>query len=304
VNFVGERPAIDGTLGLKALDLSKYFPAAAPQGASLLSLIADASGFEFPLIEAVDADLRLSSDSLVAPGVTIGRSAATISLKGGKMIADIAELEIDEGTRGGGQMRIDVNGAQPVYEIHGKLESLDLGRAGQAVFGHSTVQGRGDVTVDITGTGDNGAALLQSLNGKLCATLTEGGQLGLDVDQLVSAAPTPQAQSVWPAASHAAVAIDTADLRFAVANGVLRAENAEAVTGSRAMKAVGSINLPLSLLDLQFAAGERARAEAKPGQRPTVKVSGPWAQPSLQPAADLPPSPPPRLDTASPANPG
>src|SRR5262249_53667942 len=152
-----------GTLGLKALDLSKYFPAAAPQGASLLSLVAGAREFEFPLIAVLDADLRLSSDSLVAPGITIGRSAATISIKGGKMIADIAELEIDEGTRGGGQIRIDLNGAQPSYEVHGKLESLDLGRAGQAVFGHSTVQGRGDVTVDVVGAGDNGAALLQSL---------------------------------------------------------------------------------------------------------------------------------------------
>jgi uncharacterized protein involved in outer membrane biogenesis len=308
VNFAGARPAIDGTLGLKELDLSKYFGAAAPQGASLLSLVADAHGFEFPLIEAVEADLRLSSDSLVVPGVTIGRSAATISLKGGKMLADIAELEIDEGTRGGGQVRIDVNGAQPSYEIHGKLEALDLGRAGQAVFGHSTVQGRGDVTVDITGSGNNGAALLQSLGGKLSATVTEGGQLGIDVDQLVAAAQMPQAASVWPAASRAGVAIDSADLRFAVANGVLHAENAEAAAGSRAMKAVGSISLPLRLLDLQLAVGERPRPEtatgSTPRQRTVVEVSGPWAQPSLQPAADLGPAPAPRLDTASPANPG
>jgi hypothetical protein len=111
---------------------------------------------------------------------------------------------------------------------------------------------------------------------------------------------------VWPAASRAAVAIDSADLRFAVANGVLRAENAEAMAGSRAMKAVGSISLPLRLLDLQLAVGEAARTEtassAPPGPRATVEVSGPWVQPSLQPGADLHPAPPP-LDTASPAGP-
>jgi AsmA protein len=290
VSFSGARPAVDGTLGLKTLDLSKYFSARdAPRKASdesLLSLVRAASGLKFPLIQIVDADLRISSDSVIVPGVTIGRSAATVSLKGGKMLADVAELEIDDGTRGGGQLRIDVNGAEPSYEVHGKLESLDLGRAAEAIFGHPTIQGRGDVVVDISAAGDTGATLLGSLGGKLCVTLAEGGSLGLDVDQLAAAMNSPQQQAgIWQAASSGAMPIDTLEARFAVTNGVIRTENALAVAGSRALKADGVIDLPTRRLDLELAIGDQPTGAdgAKPQKREVIDMRGPWTQPSLQP---------------------
>lgn len=292
VNFSGARPAIDGTLGLKTLDLSKYFGASAPavDGASpdsLLSLVHKASGLEFPLIQTVDADLRISSDSVVVPGVVIGRSAATISLKGGKMLADIAELEIDDGTHGGGQLRIDANGPRPVYDIRGKLESLDLGRAAQAIFGHPTVQGRGELIVDISAAGDNGAALLSSLGGKLCVTLNEGGQLGIDVNKLVASLNSPEPIGVWRQASAGAIAIDKLDARFALANGTIRTESAEALSGARAMKAEGAIDLPTRSLDLELAIRDRPSTEegersvpSKP--REVIDMRGPWVAPVVK----------------------
>jgi AsmA protein len=290
VNFTGPRPAVDGTLGLKSLDLSKYVEARGDSeqvsDESLLSMVSGASGLEFPLIQIIDADLRISSGSVVLPGVTIGRSAATISLKGGKMIADIAELEIDDGTRGGGQLRIDATGASPSYDIRGKLEALDLGRAGQAIFGHPTVQGRGDVIVEISAEGDTGTMLLSSLDGKLCVTLAEGGQLGLDIDQLSAAMKSPTTQGAWKAASTGAMPIDTLEARFAVANGVIRTEVAKAVAGSRAMKAEGAIDLPTRQLDLELAIGEVVQASAAdaaaPPKRDVIDMRGPWAGPALE----------------------
>ncbi len=130
------------------------------------------------------------------PTFTIGRSAATVSLRSGKMLADIAELEIDDGTRGGGQIRIDMSGANPSYDVQAKFESADVGRSVQAVFGHPTVQGRGSITVDLTATGNTGESLLRSLGGKLCVILAEGGRVGLDVNKL-AAASEPLPEGAW-----------------------------------------------------------------------------------------------------------
>jgi len=315
VNFSAARPAVDGTLGLKTLDLTKYLArgvTAPDEGSevSLLSLVSNARGLEFPLIETVDADLRISSDSVVVPGLTIGHSAATVSLKGGKMLADVAELEIDDGTRGGGQLRIDTtNGTHPNYEVHAKLESIDLGQAGRAIFGHPTIQGRGDVIVDLTADGDSGDTVLRSLDGKLCVTLDEGGQLGVDVDQLVTAATSPQQATLWRTAASTAIPIDRLDARFAVVNGVIRTETAQVMAGARAMKADGAIDLPARSLDLELAIGDRARAEAgddvKPAPREVIEVHGPWAQPMLQPAAAAPAPATPDTDPQdTPAGPG
>jgi uncharacterized protein involved in outer membrane biogenesis len=301
VNFSGPRPALDGTLGLKTLDLSKYIQAgdssAPTSDESLLSMMSAASGLEFPLIQIIDADLRLSSSSVVLAGVTIGRSAATISLKSGKMIADIAELEIDDGTRGGGQLRIDASGAHPSYDIRGKLEALDLGRAGQAIFGHPTIQGRGDVIVEISAAGDSGETLLSSLDGKLCVTLEEGGQFGIDVDQLAAAAKSAKPQGAWQQASSSAMAVDTLEARFAVAKGVIRTESAEAMAGTRAVKAEGAIDLPARRLDLELAIGDVAKTSATDAAAPkksdVIDMHGPWSQPKLETGTAAPLTPPP-----------
>jgi AsmA protein len=298
VNFSGPRPALDGTLGLKTLDLSKYVRGSqddkTPAGESFLSMVSTASGLEFPLIQIIDADLRLSSSSVVLPGVTIGRSAATISLKGGKMLADIAELEIDDGTRGGGQLRIDASGSRPSYDIRGKLQALDLGRAGKAIFGHPTIQGRGDVIVEVSAAGDTGAALLNSLDGKLSVTLEEGGQLGIDLDQLTAAVKTAEAQGAWKEASNSAMPIDTLEARFAVAKGVIRTEVAEAVAGSRAVKAEGAIDLPTRRLDLELAIGDMVTGStdvATTSKSDVIDMHGSWAEPKLAPGAVAAPAP-------------
>lgn len=298
VNFSGTRPAVDGTLGLKTFDASKYLAGdAQPQVSqetkdkdqSFLALVRNADRLEFPLIKTVDADLRLSSDSIVVPGATFGRSAATISLKGGKMLADIAELEIDDGTKAGGQVRIDTNAIEPAYNIRGKFEALDVGRAAQTLFGHPTVQGRGDVTIDISAAGGNGEELLGSLGGKLCVTLNEGGLLGIDVNKLIAAVNGNQFENVWREASSGAISVDKLDARFALAKGTIRTESAEAQSGGRTMKAEGAIDLPRRSIDLELAIGERI--EVDPAQhdasiphkpREVIDMRGPWEEPVVK----------------------
>lgn len=290
INFGGERPAIEGTLGFETLDLTYYFhsgdDSAQTSGESLLSLVSTASDLKFPLVAAVDADLRISSDSVVVPGVTIGNSAATISLKGGKMIADVAELEIDDGTRGGGQMRIDMNGPQPSYDIRGKLQNLDLGRAARAIFGHATIQGRGDAVIEVSATGDTGTTLLNSLGGKLNVTMADGGHIGLDIDRLSAAVKSPEKQGTWTMASTGAMPVDQLDARFAVVNGVIRTESAQATAGERAVEAEGAINLAARMLDLSLVIGDRppadAAKDAKPEPREVIDMRGPWKEPSLR----------------------
>ncbi len=292
VNFRKERPAIDGTLGLAIFDLSPYFETfqnrQVVSNSDLLSVISKASGFDFPLIKTVDADLRLSANKVIAPGLMFGRSAATVSLKNGKMLADIAELEITEGMRGEGQLRIDVSGNVPTYDIRGKLEALDIGRAAEAVFGHATVQGVGDATIDISAKGDTGDSILKSLDGKLCVTLENGGRLGIDIDQLAAAAKMPEALSAWNEVSSSAMPVDHLDASFELTNGVIRTENAQATSGERAVAAEGAINLPERAFDLSVVIGEKPAVDAaegtKPEPREIIDMRGPWTGPKLQPA--------------------
>lgn len=300
INFAGQRPAVEGTLGLKTLDLAHYLKFAEQQNKadSILARLRAADGLDFPLIEAIDADFRISADSVTLPATTIGHSAATVSLRSGKMLADIAELEFDDGTRGGGQIRIDVSGDTPGYGMQAKFEAADVGHAIQAVFGHPTVQGRGNVTIDLTAAGVSGEKMLGSLDGKLCVTLAEGGRIGLDINKLASppASATP-AEVAWKDISARAISVDKLDARFTVAKGVLRAQNAEAVSGARALKADGAISLVERSLDMELAVGDVTKpatesetpTPVKVQAREIINVRGPWTAPAVSNAPATPP---------------
>lgn len=305
INFAGPRPAVEGTLGLKTLDLTQYLKRgdAAETRPSLLTAVRDADGLEFPLIEAVDADFRISSDRVALPATTIGRSAATVSLRNGKMLADIAELEFDDGTRGIGQIRIDQSGSDPSYGMQAKFESPDVGHAIQAVFGHPTVQGRGAVTIDLTATGNSGDSLLRSLAGKLCVTLAEGGRIGIDVNTLAAPEGATLPATAWQEVSTNAISVDKLDARFIVTNGILRSQSAEAVSGERALKADGAISLIERSLDMQLAVGDVTKpveegetaSQVKLQPRQIINMTGPWTSPTISngPAAGAPKTTPP-----------
>jgi AsmA protein len=313
VDFGGARPTVEATLGLKTLDLSRYLKSVDTnaQARSLLARVRAASGLEAPIIQAIDADFRISSDSVVLPDLNIGRSAATVSLRNGKLLADLAELEFDDGTRGGGQIGIDMSGANPIYSMQAKFEAADVGRSIQTTFGHPTVQGRGFVTVDLTAAGNTGETLLRSLDGKLGVTLAEGGRIGLDVNKLADANEPPAADT-WKDVSARAISVDKLEARFVVSQGIIRTQSAEAVSGERALTAVGTVSLLERLIDMELAVGDVAKeppttavpeapaavGSLKPRKREIIRVRGPWSSPAIRsgPPADEvhkfgPPSP-------------
>jgi len=291
INFSGPRPAVEGTLGLKTLDLTQYLKVAdaSAKPATILAAIRDTDGLEFPLIEAIDADFRISADSMTLPSTTVGHSAATVSLRGGKMLADLAELEFDDGTRGGGQIRIDSSGANPSYGMQVKFEAPDVGHAVQAVFGHPTVQGRGAVTIDLTASGNTGESLLRSLDGKMCVTLAEGGRIGLDINKLAAPNGAPLPAGSWQELVARSISVDKLDARFTVAGGIMRTQSAEAISGERALKADGAISLIERRLDMELAVGDVAKPAAegesatavKLRPREIINMHGPWSAPSI-----------------------
>ena len=311
INFAGVRPTVEGTLGLKALDLTQYWKSADPASGtaeSLLAMVRRASGLEFPLIQAIDADFRISSDSLTLPATTIGRSAATVSLRDGKMLADIAELEFEDGTRGGGQIRIDMSGANPNYGMQAKFEAADVARPAQLIFGHPTVQGRGAITVDLNATGNTGESLLQSLDGKLYVTLLEAGRVGLDINKLAAPESQPLSTGAWRDVSTQAISVDKLDARFTVSKGVFHTQAVEAVSGERALRASGTISLPERSLDMQLAVGDVTKPASEGPETGTtvlklkpseiIHVRGPWSAPAVRTGPPLdkapqfgPPSP-------------
>ena len=66
--------------------------------------------------------------------------------------------------------------------------------------------------------------------------------------------------------------------------GKLRTESAQALSGGRTMTAEGAIDLPASLIDVEFAIGERPTPDgaASPSRGEVIDMHGPWSDPDVK----------------------
>ena len=324
------RPQIDATLALRKLDLTPYLdmagttPAAAPAPPGSGTGTATGTGagtgtsapyplpafagaarlLSLPILRHLDADLRLSAERITLAGAPLGRGAATLTAKAGRLMANVADFELETGGQGSFQLGVDMSGGEPSYSLIGRLRRIELAGLAPQLGTTPVVQGVGGITVDLTAHGQTGQSLAETLAGRAAATFNEGGQLGFDLVQLMATAKAdgtlatqtaqapPAAQSQVPppvtVAARAAMPIDQLTARFTIAGGAWTTESLWASTGNAVYNATGTIYPPAQVLDLTVTRGNAmGNAGAAVGNAaaplPAVQIRGPWLLPTVTP---------------------
>ena len=285
LGFNAPRPSLSGTLAFQTLNLSPYLePELKAQIASLLPWFGDDDGeIPLPLGRQIDADIRLSASRVLLPGLETGRFAAAVSLREGRLLADIAEINIDGG-RGSGQLTADLNDRDSRLSIRGRIEGIEAERASTLLLGHSVVTGTSTITADLSAGGNTVSELVRGLRGKATLSLREGGRLGIDIKSLMGAAQKSKVEG-WELATRGQTSIDGLEAKFRVDKGIVASEHVEATVGDSLLKAVGTISLASRQLDLRLLldAAPAAAARAQVAIPPDILLfQGPWSAPSIQ----------------------
>ena len=287
LNLAGERPLIDATLAFHALDLTPYAEAARAQSFLFDRHSATWSLFDlsFPFIRHVDADLRISAPKVALRGFGLGRGAATIAVRSGKLLADIAELDL-YGGKLSAQVTANANEIVPRYTLRGRVENFDAGPAGAALFGSPVLAGRSTLAVDIEGIGQTPAEVLRRLSGKATLTMPEGGRVAMDVKALRTAAKA-NGPPGWGLLAKGQTSLELVEARGFIRGGVLFTEMVQARSGALGLAASGRVDLAERTLDLLLSvkpsvptdrplkASDMAGAEG-------VTMRGPWHEPFVR----------------------
>jgi AsmA protein len=265
LNLAGERPLIDGTLAFSGLDLTPYVEAARAQSFVFDRQTASWSVFDlsFPLITHVDADLRISAPKVVLMNYGLGRGAATISVRSGKLLAELAELELHSGVVSG-QFTANANDLVPRYALRGKVENFEAGPAGASLFGAPVLSGRSTLQIDVASAGQTPA-----LAGKATITMPEGGKLPLDL-KAVRAAAKADGPPGWGQMAKGQVGLEQIEAKALIKDGVLVAETVLARSGATGLGATGRIDLTEQTLDLRLC---RPTARSNPPTSLTARPS-------------------------------
>ena len=301
LDFGAAMPSVEGTLATKQLTLDTYFlPPPQMQQAFASDLLQFGKSMSpspqpydlsLPSIRHFDADIRLSADAVQVAGYKMGRTAVAVSLRGGKMLADIAEIEL-AGGHGIGQVTADMSGQVPHFAIRGKVDDVDISQVSQRLLGSGALNGLGRLILNLDGSGENGRQIMRALSGNIRLSLPDGGSIGVDPNAMVRAAKQSNI-SGWKGLRRS-TRFARMKARFSAQNGIFKTEVMEASSRELRISCSGRVNLPRRHLDLKVrvdrtpASSTPAKAAASgpktAGQKNVniLRVSGGWTAPVIR----------------------
>jgi AsmA protein len=172
--------AVQGTLAADALDLTPYV-----SGVRVLATN-ERNWNRLPIsldgLTDLDIDLRLSAASVKIAGAQLGRTAIAANMRGGKLDLAIGEAQAFGGTAKGslGLVSTDGNAA-----VSSRMQFIDVDLAsclGQ-MFGVHKLEGRGNLALNLDGSGASVLALTSTLSGSASLTAHGGALAGVNVEQ-------------------------------------------------------------------------------------------------------------------------
>ena len=260
-NFGSARPAIAGTLAFQDTDLAIYLPAeggtvvapASPVPKSLIGILKASRDLTLPLIGVIDADLRASAETVSIGNFKAGRSAASLALRDGQMLFNLADMALPGGGTAEGEITIQGVATTPNYTAHGRIDDVELGELTTALSGTQMLSGKGDVRFDFKGSGRAGMDLLSRLNGEIFVDVTAGGSATCTVGELTAMA-TNQAGSQAGDSCKTATSLAPFKGMASSTNGVLAFEQVEAMSGSSRMRIEGNVDLVTSIMHFNVTA--------------------------------------------------
>lgn len=277
------RPMLDGTLAFDNLELAPYVRSRSSSIAGLALgawdwtrwLVGDPSAGS--LIRHVDADVRLSANSVTSQGVLLGRGAASVAVRDDKLLADLAEIELDTQAEGDARITVDLSGIEPRYAVRGTLKSTDLASVTRVFSDREIVSGGGRLDVDLKSVGNSHDEIRSSLSGTATLAMPDGGQVAIDLGSLLAAGKSGGLG--WDRVSSGKTSLDKLSASFQADNGVLIAKAVQAETPTRQVEVAGTIDLTASILDLSIAAAP------KPGNtiaQERLRIRGPLLAPVIK----------------------
>lgn len=289
VKLGAERPSVEGTLAFSTFNVAPY---AAPSRPYAIALATDwISSLRLPglaspsFLRDMDADVRISAAVVTSGSDRLGRGAASFSIKDGKLYGEIAELELEQGGRGEGQITIDTGGDDTRYTLRADLSDIDMATVAAPRLGPAAIDGQGDIRLDVSATGSNEADILKSLAGTISLDMSEGGRIGLDLEALpaaAAAAPGPSPTEGWGAVGSGSTSVGRLAARLTAARGTLTTDAVEATVGDRLVTALGAVDIDKGALDLVLSiAPAPGAANAPAGTLGTFKIEGPWSAPTI-----------------------
>jgi AsmA protein len=132
----------------------------------------------------IDLDLRLSAASVVMSNAKLGRTAIGANLRGGHLVVTVGEAQAYGGVIKGSLTLASLNSGVDV-KSHLQFTDVDLESCLGQLFGLHRLEGKGNISLAVEGSGDSVLAVTHTMNGTAGLVGQNGSLVGLNVEQLL-----------------------------------------------------------------------------------------------------------------------
>ena len=274
----GDHRMVQGTLAADALDLTPYVT-----GMRLLAAN-ERKWDQLPIaldgLADLNLDLRLSAASIKIATAQLGRTAVAANMRDGKLDVTIGESQAYGGVVKGAVGIASANGGVEAM-THVQFVDVDLESCLGQVFGIQKIAGRGNLMLNIDGSGDSVLALTNTLNGTASLTAHSGALVGLNVEQLLRRLERRPLSGNGDFRS-GRTPFDQLVLNLAIDHGMVAVQDMH-IDGPAVRLAVGGqASVPMRDLDLKGTATLISSATTTEFELPFV-VQGRWDDPIMLP---------------------
>lgn len=284
VSHLQSPPVVEGTIALQELKLTEYFSqpnikgGESPMGAPLVRAL------NLGLLKHFNADIRLSAGAIELGNVRTGRAAATVTLNNAKLVADFAEVSVFEGN---GLMSVELDMSTPTVGVgfSGELKQVKADQLLPLLRVGPVVGGSADVSASIKAQGPSLQDILASLDGSAKIDMGQGGEVAVDLADLIDQASKGQTQG-WGAALGGKTNFDQLIADFQIQQGKMQTQTFKLLTKEKTVTGDGTLDVGQKSVDVDLTIsqngpeGGNAR-QSEPERDLKLSVRGPWANPTI-----------------------
>jgi AsmA protein len=274
------RQTLQGTLAADTLDLTPYISTV-----RLLTTNERAwnnGRITLDGLAGIDLDLRLSAANVVVSNAKLGRTAIAANLRNSHLVITVGEAQAYGGVIKGS---LALANFEQGVDVKSQLQftDVDLESCLGQLFGLRRLEGKGNISLAVEGTGDSVLALTHTLNGTAGLVGTDGALAGLNVEQLLRRLERRPLSGGGEFRS-GRTPYDKITVVLKIAEGTVTVEEVTIEGAAVKLGLAGSASIPARELDLKGTASlvTPPKPGAAPFELPFI-VQGSWDDPIMLP---------------------
>ncbi|MGE6165219.1 AsmA family protein [Aeromonas rivipollensis] len=290
----GEKLDLDAWLGQAAPAKAAAAPAApakgGDKGAAPAAKALSTMEPDLAALKRVDLAGRLQLGSLRLKGLDLSAVDLQLALAGGQL-----SLKQFSAAVAGGQVTasgvLDARQQPARYQVHKRVQGVDVRPLLQTLAQNDRLEGKGDLEVQVQGTGLSEQALRSQMQGKLSLRLSDGALHGINLAEMIrEARATLTGKGADPVKEARKTDFSALTADFQIANGVARSDDIQLLAPALRVKGQGQSALVPETLDFLFLTsvvesskgqGGKSVDELKDVTIP-VRIGGHWQAPSYR----------------------